>query len=178
MSGIGPTGVILCVHSSALQKFPLLNTITITEEERGGPTYRRVNLLMTLCVVFLDMLKLRRLSESGYIPVQMPQPLMQRRVPRADIADIALKMLDVDGVEPNDGGIKANVCFGDGFAEVIGCRVLCQVSFRTVKGGEEGLDGLFVGFLGSVGKHQSCFLGVVCSQGGLTVRSQICIRRC
>lgn len=74
---------------------------------------------MTLRVVFLDMLELGRLPEGRNIPVQMPQPFVQRRVARADIADVALEMLHVDGVETDDGGVQADISFGDMFAEVI-----------------------------------------------------------
>lgn len=69
--------------------------------------------------MLLDMLKLRRLPEGRNIPVQMPEPFMQRRIPGSDIADVAFEMLDVDGVETDDGGVEADICFGDGGAEVV-----------------------------------------------------------
>ena len=106
---------------------------------------------MTLCVVILDVFKLRRLLERRYIPVQLPQPLMQRRITRSDIADVALEMLHIDGVEANDGSIEANVRFGDVGTEIVGSSVSCssKVSLSAVKGGEKGFDALFISFLGS-----------------------------
>lgn len=68
---------------------------------------------MTLRIMFLYMLKLRRILESRYIPIQMPQPLMQIRVPRANVADISSEVLDVNGVETDDCGVEADICFGD-----------------------------------------------------------------
>ena len=65
----------------------------------------RINLAMALRIMFLNMLKLRRSSESVYIPVQVPQPLMQRRVSGANVSDVALEMLYVHGVEADDGGV-------------------------------------------------------------------------
>ena len=111
----------------------------------------RINLPMTLSIVFLDMFELRRLPKSGHVPIQMPQPLMQRRKARADVADVAFEMLDVDGVEADDGRVEADIGFGDGCPEVVGCRVFCEVGFGAVEGGEEWVDGFFVGFLGAKG---------------------------
>lgn len=71
----------------------------------------RINLPMTLRVMLLDMFKLRRLPKRRYIPIQMPQPLVQRRVSRSYVADIAFEVLDVDGVEADYGRVEADVCF-------------------------------------------------------------------
>ena len=75
---------------------------------------------MTLGIMLLDMLKLRRFPKSRYIPIQFPQPIMQLRVPAPDISNITLEVLDVDGIEANDGGVEADVGFSDGGAEVVG----------------------------------------------------------
>ena len=56
-------------------------------------------------------------------------------------------MLDVDGVEADDCCVETDVGFGDGRAEVVGCGVGGEVGFGAVEGGEEGVDGFFVGFL-------------------------------
>lgn len=71
-------------------------------------TYGRINLLVTLRIVFLDVLKYRRPPKSRFVPIQLPQPLMQRRITRSDVTDVAFEMLDVDGVETDDGGIEAD----------------------------------------------------------------------
>ena len=121
-----------------------------------------INLLVTLCVMIFDMLKLRRVFESRNVPVQLPQPLMQRRIARSDITNVALEMLHIDGVEANDGSVKANVCFGDVGTEVVRSGILGQVGFGTVEGGEKGLDGLFI-----------CFL---CSRDGVLVAERLATR--
>ena len=72
-------------------------------------------------------------------------------VPAPDVSDVALEVLNVDGVESDKGGEEADVSFGDGGAMVVGGGVGCEVGFDTVKGAEEGFDGFFVGFLGSGG---------------------------
>lgn len=108
-----------------------------------------IYLLVALCVMIFDMLKLRRVFERRDVPVQLPQPFMQRRITRPDITNVALEMLHIDGVEANDGSVKANVCLGDVSTKVVRSGVLGKVGFGTVKGGEKGLDGFFICFLRS-----------------------------
>lgn len=60
-------------------------------------------------------------------------------------------MLDVDGIESDDGGIEPYIGFGDMRSEVVRGGVSGEVGFGAVEGGEEGLDSFFVGFLGSLG---------------------------
>ena len=80
----------------------------------------RVNLLMALRVVFLDMFELCCLSKSRDVPIQMPQPFVQSGIAGADVADVAFEMLHVHGVEADDGRVETDVCFGDLRAEVVG----------------------------------------------------------
>jgi hypothetical protein len=40
--------------------------------------------------MLLDVCEIRRLLECGDIPVQIPQPFMDVRVPAADIPDVGL----------------------------------------------------------------------------------------
>ncbi len=103
---------------------------------------------MALGIMFLDMFKLRRLPKGRHVPVQLPQPLVQRRIPRPDVSDVALEMLHVDGVEADDGGVQAHVRLGDVFAVIVRRGVPGEVFLGAVEGGEERRDGLFVGFLG------------------------------
>jgi hypothetical protein len=105
---------------------------------------------MALGIMFLDMLKLRRLLESRNVPIQVPHPLMQRWIPGPNVSDVAFEMLDVYGIEANNGGVEAYVRFGDVLAEVVGCGMFGEVLFSAVERDEEGIDGFFVGFLGSV----------------------------
>ncbi len=93
-------------------------------------------------------------------------------------------MLDVDGVEADDGRVEPDVGFGDVRPEVVGCGVLCEVGFGAVEGGEERADGFFVGFLRAKGGE--FFLAVEgidigCLGGGrgrVTSRIRTCRRRC
>jgi len=102
---------------------------------------------MTFCIMVFDMFELRRVLERRYVPIQVPQPLMQRRITRSDIADIALEMLHIHGVEANDGSVETNVCLGDAGTKIVGSSVFGKVSFGAVEGVEEGFDGFFISFL-------------------------------
>ena len=62
-------------------------------------------------------------------------------------------MLHVDGVEADDGCVEADVGFGDGRAEVVGCGVGGEVRFGAVEGGEEWVNSFFVGFLCAKGER-------------------------
>jgi hypothetical protein len=109
-----------------------------------------IDLSMTLCIMLLDMFKLGRVLERRYIPVQMAHPLMQRRVSRANIANVALEVLHVHGVEADNRCEQANVGFSDGGrGEEVGCGGLGEVGFEAVQGFEEGCYGLGVGFFGT-----------------------------
>ena len=117
------------------------------QENDVGESYEGVNLLVTLGIVLLDMLKLSRLLERRYVPVKISQPLMQRRITRPDITDVTLEMLHIDRVEANDGSVEANVRFGYVGTKVVGSGVFSKVSFGAVERGEKGLDGFLIGFL-------------------------------
>ena len=99
-----------------------------------------IDLLVALCVVVADMLKLGRLAKGRHIPVEVAQPGVDGRVAAADVADVALEVLDVDGVEAHDGGVQAHVGFGDGVAEVEGPGARAQVLLHAVQACEELLD--------------------------------------
>jgi len=116
---------------------------------------------MTLGIMLLDMLELRRLSKGRHLPIQLPQPLVQMGVPATDIADVTFEMLDVDGVEADDGGVESDVGFGDGGAVVVGGRVVGEVGFSAIEGFEKGVDVLFVGCLRTGGG-----MSVGCSEVG------------
>lgn len=69
---------------------------------------------MALGVVVLDVLELGRLTKGlGVVPVQMPHPLVQGWIAGTNIADVALEVLDIDGVKADDGGEEADISFGD-----------------------------------------------------------------
>lgn len=138
---------------------------------------------MALGIMFLNMFKQRRLPKRRHIPIQFPQPFMQRRVTRSYIADVAFEMLHVDGVEADYGCVEPDVGFGYGGAEVVGGGVGGEVGFCAVEGREEGLDGFFVGFLGSRGDGGVSWGEVVFwregeGEGRVTWRIRTCRRRC
>lgn len=64
---------------------------------------------MASCVVPLDVLKLCGLLEGRVVPVQVAHPAVQRRVTGSNVADVALKVLHVDGIETDD----CNETFGE-----------------------------------------------------------------
>lgn len=68
---------------------------------------------MTRRVVLLDVLKLRRVVESRHVPVQLPNPFVQRWIARSDLAEVALEVLVVYCIEANDGGVETDIGFGD-----------------------------------------------------------------
>lgn len=103
---------------------------------------------MTLCIVLLDVLKLRSFPECRDIPIQPPQPRMDSRVPRSNIANITLKVLDIDGVKADDRSKEPNIRLGDVVAEVVVGFGTSKIRLDLIEGGEECSDGLLVGLLG------------------------------
>ena len=97
------------------------------------------------------MLKISRLPERRYIPVQLAHPAMDSRIPGANIANITLKMLDIHRVEADNSREKPDISLGDGGAKVerrLGAlRSGGEVGFDLVEGGEERCYGSVVGFL-------------------------------
>lgn len=88
---------------------------------------------MAFGIVLLDVLKLCRFIECRHIPIQVSQPLMKGRITRANITNIALEVLHVDWIEPGNGGIQPDICFGDVLSIVKRGRVFVQVGFSPVE---------------------------------------------
>lgn len=61
---------------------------------------------MAASVVPLDVLKLRRLGKRRLVPVQVAHPLVNGRVARANVANVALEVLHVDGIETDEGDVS------------------------------------------------------------------------
>lgn len=129
------------------------NLLILGQNIRHGPNRRdaeRINLLMALCIMELYMLELGSLMERRDIPEDGPKPAMNRRVSGADIAEIALEVLDVDGVEADDGSVEPDIGFCDGIPEVelvafgLGRG---EMGLDFVERGEEGGHGALVGLL-------------------------------
>jgi len=103
--------------------------------------------------MLLNMFELRRLgSKRRHIPIQFPHPPVQIRVPRPDVADIALEVLDVDGVEADDGRVQTDVGLRDVRPVVVRSAVIRgvfgEMGFGAIERFEEGVDVVLVGFLG------------------------------
>ncbi len=64
---------------------------------------------MAARVVPFDVFKLSRILECGMVPVQVAHPLVNRRVARAHITDVALEVLDIDWIESNHGHVSGRV---------------------------------------------------------------------
>lgn len=67
----------------------------------------------------LDVLKLCRSPKCRHVPVQIPHPLVQIRISRPDVANVALEVLHVNRVEADDRGVQPHICFCDVGAEVV-----------------------------------------------------------
>lgn len=106
---------------------------------------------MTLRIVELDMLKLSRLTKRRVIPVHRSQPAVDRRVSGTNITDVALEVLDINGIKADDCREKTDIGLGDCVAEEEGrdCGLLGQVCLNFVERVEEGCYGFLVCFLGS-----------------------------
>ena len=59
----------------------------------------RIDLRMALCIMVLNMRKLRRILKRRNIPIQMPKPLVDMRISRADISDVGFEVLDIYSVK-------------------------------------------------------------------------------
>ena len=101
--------------------------------------------------MLLDMLELGRVPKRRLVPIQVADPFVDGRVAGANVAYVAFEVLDVDGVEADDGRVEADVGFGDVGAVVEGRGVVGEVGFDLGEGVEEGVQGFFVGFLRSGG---------------------------
>lgn len=78
------------------------NLVIQRQHMRQRPNRRnaqRVDLRVAPRVIPLDVVKLRRLLERRHRPVQISHPPVQRWVARPDVADVALEVLHVHGVE-------------------------------------------------------------------------------
>lgn len=102
---------------------------------------------MTFGVVLFDMFELGAILERRDVPIQVPEPFVQRWVSGADVSDVAFEVLHVDHVESDDSGIQPYICLGDLLPVVKRGGIFIQVSFSAVQGSEEGAKRLFVSFL-------------------------------
>ena len=66
--------------------------------------------------------------------------LVKIRVAAADVADVALEVLDVDCVEAHNGRVEAHVLLRQAVAEVEGPAGFGEICLCAVERGEEGFD--------------------------------------
>lgn len=119
----------------------------------GHRAHRRdaklVDLWMTLGVVTLDVRELSRLAKRREIPIQIPQPPMQLRIPRPDVTQITLEVLHIHHVKPHDGREQPHIRLRQPLPHVKRplLRRPCQIRLRPVQALEQPRHGLFVGAL-------------------------------
>lgn len=77
---------------------------------------------------------------------------MEVWVAAADVADVALEVLNVNCVKPDDGGVEADVLLCQAVTEVERTAGFCEVCFGTVQRLEELSNSLLVRVLGSKGR--------------------------
>ena len=137
----------------------------------------RVDLRVASSIVILNVRKLRRVLERGDIPIEIPDPAMDCGISASDVADVAFEVLDIYGVEANNGGVKTYVGFCDGRSEVVWGALSSEMSFSAREGFEEWADGFFVGLLGSR-RTLSTFIEQRCQAGigEYTLQSPSCTR--
>lgn len=81
---------------------------------------------------------------------------MEVWVAAADVADVALEVLDVDCVKADDGGVEADVLLCQAVTEVERTAGFCEVCFGTVQRLEELGNSLLIRFLGSEERELVC----------------------
>jgi len=68
---------------------------------------------VALGVVTLDVEEVGRVSEGGHVPVEVSHPSMEMRIPRSDVSEVALEVLDVNGIKPNQCNEHSDIEFSD-----------------------------------------------------------------
>jgi len=94
--------------------------------------------------MLLDMLEVGRILERGVVPVKVPQPLVDLRVPVADSPSVALEVTVVDGIEPHDCRVEPDVCLGESITDEEGrwSAVLCREHrFDSIERRKELIEG-------------------------------------
>src|ERR1700722_19431514 len=121
------------LFTSSLHRIDFLVLLQDIRQRPHRRNTKRVNLLMTLGVVLLYMLKLRRTTKRLFVPIQLPQPLVQSWVPGPDVTDVALEMLHVYDVEADDGRVQSDVCLRDVLPIVVRSRRGRKMLLRAIE---------------------------------------------
>ena len=68
---------------------------------------------MAFCIGMFDLLKVGRALEGIFTPIKPSQPLVESRIARANVPDVALEVLVVHGIETHQGDVQADIGLGD-----------------------------------------------------------------
>lgn len=98
---------------------------------------------MTLCVVEFHVIKITGVLESRMIPVEIPQPFVDGRISTSDISNVALEVLNVNGVKTDDGGVKTDIGLCQSISKEIWSS-FCKAFLDLVQGFKERDDVRFV----------------------------------
>lgn len=74
-------------------------------------TNKRVDLVVALHVVTLDMLELGSSPKGWVPPIEGPQPFVDGRVAASDVANVAFEVLDIDRIETDQRDEETDVNF-------------------------------------------------------------------
>ena len=103
---------------------------------------------MTLSIMPLNMRKLRRFPKRHILPIQVPQPLMDMRIPTTNIPNIRLEMLHVHHIKPHNRRKKSHIHLRDILAEIIRAFGLRKMFLHAIERCEELVYSFGVCFLG------------------------------
>lgn len=103
----------------------------------------------------LDMQEIRRLPKRpshvllsrSSPPIKTPHPAMEIRISAPDIPQITLEMLNVHGVEPDDGDKQSDIHLGQAFPEPVRSGRGSEMRLGSVQRLEESDDIPLVGLL-------------------------------
>lgn len=107
----------------------------------------RVDVWMAPVVVLLDMLEVGCILERGVVPVKVPHPLVDMRVPITDRPGIALEVTVINRVEAHDRRVEPDVCFGELVTNEEGrfcCVLRGEYGLDAIERGKELVEGGFV----------------------------------
>lgn len=108
---------------------------------------------MAFRIMILDMVEFCCLFECRNIPIQMPKPFMDSWVSMPNIPDITLEVLDVNGVETNNGWKEADINLCKLCTKNIWSTRVLEYLLNAVEGAEKSFQMIFVYFLNSVYKR-------------------------
>ena len=100
--------------------------------------------------MLLDMLEVGRILECGVVPVKVPHPLVNMRVPITDGPSIALEVTVIDRVEAHDRRVEPDVRLGESVTNEEGglsCVLRSERGLDAIERGKELIEGGLVGAL-------------------------------